>query len=70
MFIRLRYGAEKEEYVIEFQNGIVTVADVLREAKKRYGKHCRLQLFNEHNKRLDSVKVKVEKGRSYQVRRF
>ena len=69
MFIRLRYGAEKEEYVIEFQNGIVTAADVLREAKKRYGKHCRLQLFNEHSKRLDSGN-KVGKGRSYQVRRF
>ena len=68
MFIHVRYGAEKEEYVMEFQNEFITVADVWRKAKKRYGKKCRLQLVNEHNERLP-WNEKVEKARSYQVRR-
>ena len=68
MFIHLRYGAEIEEYVMEFQSGSATVGDVLREAKKRYGKNPRLQLYNEHGNRL-RMSDKVEKARSYRVKR-
>ena len=68
MFIHLCYGSEKEDYVLEFEYNFVTVTDVLSKARRRYGKYCRLQLFNEHKVLLASNHF-VGKGRSYQVRR-
>ena len=65
MFIHLCYGGEKEDYVIEFE---CSVADVLSKARRRYGKYCRLQLFNEHNVLL-ALSHFVEKGKRYRVRR-
>ena len=67
MFIRLCYGGEKEDYVIKFDSNFVTVADVLSKVRRRYGKYCRLQLFNEHKVLLASSHF-VEKGRSYRVK--
>ena len=64
MLICLCYGGEKEDYVIEFESNFVTVADVLSKARRRYGKYCRLQLFNEHKVFL-ALSHFVEKGRSY-----
>ena len=69
MFIHLRYGAEIVEHVLEFQSGFATVVDVLRKAKKRYGKNPRLQLYNEYGKRM-RLSDKVEKARSYRVKRY
>ena len=69
LFIHLCYGSKKEDYVIEFESNFVTVADVLSKARRRYGKYCRLQLFNEHKVLLASSHF-VEKGRSYQVQRL
>ena len=69
MFIHLCYGGEKEDYVIEFESNFVTVVDVLSKARRRYGKYCRLHLFNEHRILLASSHF-VEKGRSYRVQRL
>ena len=68
MFIHLRYGSEKEEYVMEFDHNFVTVIEVLIKVKKRYGRYCRLQLFNEYKQPLERNDV-VEKARSYQIKR-
>ena len=68
MFIHLCYGGEKEDYVLDFEYNFVTVTDVLSKTGRKYGKYCRLQLFNEHKVML-TFKHFVEKGRSYQVRR-
>ena len=53
---------------MEFRSGSATLADVLRKAKKRYGENPRLQLYNEHGKRL-KLSDKVEKARNYRVKR-
>ena len=68
MHIHIRYGNEKNEYVMIFDNNNVSVEDVLYEAKKRYGKNTYLQLINEYNKRLKKDQL-VECGRSYRVKR-
>ena len=68
MYIRLRYGSEKDEYMLEFSDGnFITVPDVLYRARKRYWK-SKLQLENEHGTVLKSNAV-VENARCYKVKR-
>ena len=68
MHIHLRYGSEKEEHIIVFDEKIITVADVLHKAKKRYGKNPRLILLNDNNIHLKE-NILVEKGKSYRIKR-
>ena len=68
MFIHLCCGGEKEDYVMEFECNFVNMADVLSKARRRYGKYCMLQLFNEHKVLLASNHF-AEKGRSYRIKR-
>ena len=68
MHIHLRYGSEKEEHVMIFDNRTITVADVLHKAKKRYGKSSRLIILNADMVHLEE-KTLVEKGKSYRVKR-
>ena len=68
MYIRLRYGWEKDEYMLEFSDGnFNTLSDVLHRARKRYRK-SKLQLENEHGTVLKSSAV-VENARCYKVKR-
>ena len=68
MHVHIRYGSEKEEYVMVFNNVNVSVEDVLHRVKKRYGKKTRLRLIDEYNISLKKSQL-VEKGRSYRVKR-
>ena len=68
MHIHLRYGSEKNEHVMIFDNMNISVADVLHKAKKRYGKNSQLILLNADNIHLEE-NVLVEKGKSYRVKR-
>lgn len=66
MYIHIRYGSEKNEYVMIFDSKRISVDDVLYEAKKRYGKYTSLQLLNDYNELLRKDKL-IERGRSYRV---
>ena len=69
MYIHLRFSSEKEESVMMFNYGFVSVADVLRKAKKRYGKKTCLVLLDSDNICLKESTF-VQKGRSYRVKRL
>ena len=68
MYIHLRYGCEKKEHVMIFNEKNITVKDVLHKAKKRYGKNPRLILLSANNIHLEE-NILVEKGKSYRVKR-
>ena len=68
MHVHIRYGSEKDEYVMTFDSDNVSVEDVLYEAKKRYGKYTCLKLADENNKILKKDQL-IECGRSYRVTR-
>ena len=70
MFIYLKYGSEKDGFVIEFEkNCFVTVCDVLERVRCRYGEHSNLQLVSKHMTLLKHGHV-VEKARTYGVKRL
>ena len=69
MFVHVKYGNECGDRVMEFSsNSFTTVNDVLEKARLAYGRCSILQLYNEHERELDSQEI-VENDRVYMVRR-
>ena len=70
MFIHLKYGSEKEDFVIEFEKScFITAFDVLERVRYKCDERSNLQLVSEHRTPLKSDHV-VDKARTYGVKRL
>ena len=65
MFIQLKYGSEKKDFVIEFEkSSFIAAFDVLERVRYKYDERSNLQLVSEHGTLLNPDHV-VEKARTY-----
>ena len=70
MFIHLKYGTEKEDFVIEFEkSSFITAFHVLETVRYKYDERSNLQLVSEHGTPLKPDHV-VEKARTYRVKQL
>ena len=64
MHIHIRYGIEKNQYVMVFDHNIITIEDVLKNTNRI--RNSEMLLLDSDNKRVKCV----EKGKSYKIVRI